>query len=190
MSKVIYDISMSLDGFITAAGQTAAEPLGVGGDQLHEWAFGGSDTDRSFLNDGAAGCGAVISGRKNYDDAVPFWGPDGPMQRTPVFVLTHEAPASSPEGGVYTFVTDGPEEALAQARRAAGDKDVYVMGGAQTGAAFLEAGLLDEIGIHLVPVLLGSGTPLFDSLGHHVRLESLDAVQTPSATHLRYRVAG
>jgi dihydrofolate reductase len=99
------------------------------------------------------------------------------------------APGNVPEGGVYTFVTDGIEAALKQAQSAAGDQDVTVMGGADTGQQFIKAGLLDELSIHLVPVLFGSGTPMFDHLGHgHLQLENLGAVQTAAATHLRFRV--
>jgi dihydrofolate reductase len=106
-----------------------------------------------------------------------------------VFVLTHKVPADPPEGGVYRFVTDGLEAALEQAKDAAGDKDVTVMGGAETGQQYLKAGLVDELSIHLVPVLFGGGTRMFEHLGdQHLRLEHAGQVQTAAATHLRYRV--
>jgi len=135
--------------------------------------------------------GAVITGRRNYDDAVPWWGADGPTgpARRPVFVVTHEAPKESPEGGVYTFVTDGLESALEQARAVAQDKDVTVMGGANIGRQYIAAGLVDEISIHLVPVLFHSGTRMFENLSsEHIELEPVEVIETPSATHLRYRV--
>ena len=107
-----------------------------------------------------------------------------------MFVVTHEAPADSPAGGVYTFVTDGIESALEQARAAAGERAVGVMGGASIGQQFLAAGLVDEIHVHLIPVLFGSGTRMFEHLGdEHVQLEPLKVIQTPSAVHLRFRIA-
>src|SRR5215203_4461974 len=109
--------------------------------------------------------GAIIAGRRTYDDSLPWWGADGPHPPTPVFVVTHEAPDAVPEGSVYTFVTDGIESALEQAKAAAGEKNVAVMGGPDIGRQFIEAGLIDEIGVHLVPVLFGSGTRMFEHLG-------------------------
>ena len=190
MGKVVYDISMSLDGFITAAGQTPLEPMGSGGERLHDWAFGDDERDREVLSTGLAGTGAVITGRRNYTDALPWWGADGPTgpARLPIVVLCHEIPADPPPpGGVYTFVTGGVEQALKHAREAAGDKDVTVMGGAETGRQFLAAGLVDEISIHLVPVVLGGGTPMFTG-GLPVELENISSLQTAAATHLRFRV--
>ena len=106
-----------------------------------------------------------------------------------MFVLTHQTPEQVPEGGVYHFVTGGIQAALAQARATAGDKDVTVMGGADTGQQYLRAGLVDELSIHLVPVLFGSGTRMFEHLGgQHLQLEPAGTVQTPAATHLRYRI--
>jgi dihydrofolate reductase len=139
-----------------------------------------------------AGTGAVICGRRTYDDSLPWWGADGPTGavRVPVFVLSHDVPEGVPEGGVYRFVTGGIEDALKQAMDAAGDKDVTVMGGADTGQQYLRAGLVDELSIHLVPVLFGSGTRMFEHLGdQHLQLEPAGTVQTTAATHLRYRVA-
>ena len=191
MGKVSFVISMSLDGFVTASNQTPEDPMGEGGDRLNEWAFGSDETNRQYLESSIDGLGAVIAGRRTYDTSVPWWGVDGPSgdARRPVFVVTHEAPAESPPGGVYRFVTDGLESALDQARAVAGDKNVAVMGGADLGRQYLAAGLLDEIEIHLAPVLFGSGTPMFHGLPEgHVRLEPVDVLPTPAATHLRYRV--
>jgi len=130
MGNVIFDISMSLDGFMTAANQRPAEPLGEGGEQLHQWAFGEDPRDREVLTGGAGRLGAVICGRRTYDDSLPWWGADGPTgpARVPVFVLSHDEPEDAPAGGVYTFVTTGIEDALKHAKAAAGDKDVTVMG--------------------------------------------------------------
>lgn len=191
MGKVVFDISMSLDGFVTASNQTAEEPMGEGGEILHEWAFGKDERGRKLVADAVSGQGAVIAGRTTYDDSLPWWGADGPSgpARRPVFVVTHEAPTESPAGGVYTFVTDGIESALKQAQAAAGAKDVCVMGGADVGRQFLAAGLLDEVRIHLVPVLFGSGIRMFEHLGrHHVQLEPIETIHTPVAVHLRFRV--
>ena len=191
MAKVVFDISMSLDGFMTAANQRPEEPMGDGGLRLVQWALGDDARDREVLTVGVAGLGAVICGRRTYDTSFPWWGADGPTgsARVPVFVLTHETPEKVPEGGVYSFVTGGIQAALAQARAAAGDKDVTVMGGADAGQQYLRAGLVDELSIHLVPVLFGSGTRMFEHLGdQHLQLEPAETIQTPAATHLRYRI--
>src|SRR5262245_27059829 len=130
MTKVVFDISMSLDGFITAAQQTAEEPMGRGGERLHEWAFGEDPHDREVFERGSAALGAVLAGRRTYDDSLPFWGSDGPTgsRRVPLFVLSHDVPTDVPDGGVYTFV-DGVEKTLDLATAAAGEQDVTVMGG-------------------------------------------------------------
>lgn len=192
MNKVIFDISMSLDGFMAASDVRPEEPMGDGGQRLHEWAFSGAnDRNREILAQGVSSTGAVIAGRRTYDTSVPWWGADGPAgpARLPVFVVTHDVPEEIPEGGVYTFVTDGIERALQQAKTAAGDKNVGVMGGADLGQRDIRAGLIDEISIHLVPVLFGSGTRLFEHLGgDHIQLETAEVIETPAAIHLRFRV--
>jgi dihydrofolate reductase len=151
MSSVIFDISMSLDGFLKASNATPEQPLGNGGERLHEWAFGADDCDREVLAGGVEGSGAVMAGRRTYDHSVR-WGADSPRPPTQVFVVTHEAPDAVPEGGVYTFVTDGIESALNLTQETAGDKNVAVRGGPDIGRQFIEAGLVDKIGIHLTPV--------------------------------------
>ena len=191
MATVVFDTSMSLDGFMTASNQHAEEPLGEGGERLHEWAMGSDDRNREFLAGALSGLGAVIAGRTTYDDSVPWWGADGPTgsDRRPVFVVTHESPSESPADGVYTFVTDGIESALRQAQAAAGSATVSVMGGADLGRQYIAAGLVDEIQIHLVPVLFGGGTRMFEGLGdEHIELEPLETIETPAAVHLRFRV--
>ena len=189
MSKVIFDISLSLDGFMTAAHQRPEEPMGEGGLRLVQWAFGDDERDREVLNAGIASAGAVIAGRRTYDTSVPWWGPDGPSgeARLPVFVVSHREPEDVPVGGVYTFV-GGIEEALERARAVAGERYVTVMGGAQTGQQFLRAGLVDELSLHVVPILLGAGTPMFENLGdEHQAFEVTSAVKTSQAVHLRLR---
>ena len=126
MGKVIFDISMSLDGFMTAANRSMQEPMGDGGQRLVEWAFSEDKRDRAVLTDGVGGLGAVITGRTTYDTSLAWWGADGPSgpARRPVFVVSHSGPENVREGGVYTFVTGGIESALDQARTAAGRKYV------------------------------------------------------------------
>ena len=192
MSQVTFDMSMSLDGFIEAADPTADEPLGVGGERLHEWAFGEDERDRRVLAEGGQGVGAVIAGRRTYDASIAFWGADGPTgsARLPVVVVTHEPPTDSPEDGVYRFVTAGIEAALNDAREAAGDQNVTVMGGADLGRQFLAAGLVDALSIHLVPIMFGRGKRLFEGLPgeQQMQLEPLSTIQTPNATHLMFRI--
>jgi dihydrofolate reductase len=188
VSKVVFDISMSLDGYITGPNVTAEQPQGDGGLRLVEWAMGDDDRSREVLAEGLGGTGAVICGRRTYDLSVPWWEADGPTgaARLPVFVLTHEPPAESPENGVYRFSTAGVGETLEAARATADGRTVCVMGGAETGREYIRAGLVDELSIHLIPVVLGGGTPMFKE--DDLELEPLAAVHTPSATHLRYRV--
>lgn len=178
---------------MTAANQTAEEPMGEGGLRLMDWVMGPDERGRQLLEGWVANLGASIAGRTTYDTSVPWWGEDGPsgLARRPLFVVTHEAPPASPNDDVYRFVTDGIESALEQAQSVAGDKDVTVMGGASIGRQYIAAGLVDEIQIHLVPVLFGSGTRMFEDLGEgHLQLEPTEVVETPAATHLRYRIAG
>jgi len=191
MGTVIFDISMSLDGFIAASGMTPDVGMGDGGEALHDWAFAGSERDRELLEQAGARLGAVIAGRRTYDNSIKWWDADGPTgpARVPVFVVSHGTPDDVPEDGVYTFVGD-IRSALDAARTRAGGKDVGIMGGADIARQYLHDGLVDEISIHLVPVLFGSGTPLFGDawIDQHARLEGSDVIATDAATHLRYRV--
>jgi dihydrofolate reductase len=182
-SKVVLDISMSLDGFVAAANRRPEQPLGDGGERLHEWVA----RDPQVLADAGRDTGAVIAGRRTYDDSLPWWGADGPTgpARLPVFVLTHDPPDDVPENGVYTFVTD-PAQALEQAKAAAGGKTVCVMGGAEIAQLYLAANAIDEVSIHLVPVAFGDGVRLFD---RPYALAKLDALDTAAATHLRFSTA-
>jgi len=188
MGTVIFDTSMSLDGFMTAADRTPEVPLGRGGEVLTEWAMH-DQAGVELLSRWVANLGASIAGRVTYDTSLPWWGPNGPSgaARRPLFVVTHQPPKDTLEGGVYSFVTDGIESALAQAQAAAGDKDVVVMGGADIGRQYLRAGLVDELQVHLVPVVFGAGTPMFKDIGK-LDLETLEAVRTERATHLRFRI--
>lgn len=189
MSKVVFEISLSLDGFITGPDQTPDQALGRGGERLHEWAFGEQGTE--LLSAVVAATGAIVVGRRTYDDSIRWWGADGPSgaARVPVFVPTHEPPASSPEGGVYTFVTDGIEATIEHAKAAAGDKTVQVGGGADTAQQLFRGRLVDEIALHVVPILLGGGTRLFGELDEALDLEQIAVDSTDGAAHLRYRLA-
>jgi dihydrofolate reductase len=191
MSKTVFDISMSLDGYITAAERTPEQPLGRDGEQLHQWLFGDDQESLDYFARASQDNGAVITGRTNYEDSLPWWGADGPTGdlRLPVIVVTHTMPETTPENGVYQFVTAGLEAALEAARAAADGRDVTVMGGARLGQAFLTAGLVDEVSLHVVPVLFGQGTRMFEGLPDaHVGLELLEAVPARRAVHLRYAV--
>jgi len=188
MGKVVYYMSMSLDGFVTAADISPEEPLGVGGQRLHDWATDPQGSE--VLDQAIQSTGAIIVGRTTYDASLSGWGPDGPtgQARLPVFVLTHRGSPSPPAGSVYTLVTDGVDSAVRQAKAAAGDKDVSVSGG-EVARHLLQAGHIDEIWIHLVPVLFGSGTRLYEQAGgDHVHLDLVEAIPTPNVTHLHYRV--
>lgn len=191
MSKVYYDMSMSLDGFVTAAGITPDEPLGIGGERLHEWAFVDPDPQsRELLEQTMQRIGSMLTGRGNYDASLRWWGPNGPAGeiRTPVFVLTHRESPPPPDGSVYTFVTDGLDSAVRRAREAAGDRDVAVSG-VEIGRQLLQAGHLDELWIHVVPVLFGSGTRLYEEVsGEHIQLDLVETIPSPNVTHLHYHV--
>jgi dihydrofolate reductase len=213
MARLTLDISMSLDGFIAGPTRTVEQPLGDGGDQLHDWLVGlASFRERHGLSGGTRNAdddvvresldtaGAVLMGRHMFsggegpweDDPVAdgWWGDDPPFG-VPVFVLTHHARETvTKDGGTsFIFVTGGIEAALDQAREAAGDKDVAVAGGANLVQQYLKAGLFDEMQIHVAPVLLGDGVRLFDQLGDaQLELEVTRAIHSPAVTHVSYRV--
>jgi dihydrofolate reductase len=213
MGKLRLDITMSLDGFVAGPNQTLEQPLGAGGDRLHEWAYalaswreshgqagGERNADDDVLQESVDATGAVLMGRKMFsggagaweDDpnANGWWG-DEPPFGVPVFVLTHHERVTVPmKGGTsFTFVTDGIDNALAQARAAAGDKDVLIAGGATVAQQCLRAGLVDEMQIHVTPLFLGDGERLFDNLGPDLPvLEATRVVESPLVTHIRYRI--
>lgn len=193
MSTVI-DISMSLDGFVTGPGVDAEHGLGVGGEVLHEWAFSEDAAEREVLEQSTTRTGAVVMGRNLFDivDAPNGWSEEvgygaGIAAEPPCFVVTHSAPTEVRLRNRFTIVTDGIESALEQARAAAGDKDVVVMGGGDVCGQVLAAGLADTLSLHVAPVVFGGGTRLFAE-GSRVDLELLDTVTTPHATHLTYAV--
>jgi dihydrofolate reductase len=211
--KLILDISMSLDGFVAGPNPTLEHPLGDGGERLHDWAVrlsswrerhglsgGERNADAEVVDESLAATGAVVMGRRMFsggagpweDDprADGWWGEEPPF-RVPVFVLTHHGRERLVKQGgtTFTFVTEGIETALEQARAAAGEKDIALAGGASVAQQYLNAGLLDEVQVHLVPVLLGAGVRLFDGLDPNaVELQPARVIESPGVTHLRYRV--
>ena len=212
MTKVRVDITMSLDGFVAGPNQTLEHPLGENGERLHEWAFaaaswraqhglsgGEANADSDVLQESLDATGAVVMGRRMFsggegpwaDDpnANGWWGDDPPFH-VPVFVLTHHARDTlTMQGGTsFAFVTDGIEAAVALAREAAGEKDVLVAGGGSVVQQALRAGLLDELQLHVVPLLFGGGVRLFDALDPIVELEATRVIESPTVAHLRYRV--
>ena len=212
MAKVRFDISVSLDGFVAGPNPTEEIPLGEGGEQLHEWALaleawrkphgqegGEVNASTEVMEASRANVGATVMGRNMFggegpwgDDPWQGWWGDDPPFHMPVFVVTHHARETEEKQGgtTYTFVTEGVEAALEQAREAAGGKDVAIAGGASIAQQYLRAGLLDELTLHVVPVLLGGGTRLFDNLeGAQVGLEQTRVVDAPGVTHITYRVA-
>jgi dihydrofolate reductase len=209
VGRVTGQMSISLDGFVAGPDQSVDDPIGVGGLRLHEWVFatdswrgqhgieGGERTaDSAIVEDAVQGIGAYIMGRKMFgggggpwDDAWTGWWGDDPPYHVPVFVLTHHAREQLiMHGGTsFTFVTDGIESALQQARAAAGDQDVAIAGGASAVQQYLGAGLLDELFLHVVPVLLGAGERLLENVGDPTLLP-VEVVASPTVTHIRYRV--
>jgi len=188
MGTVIYDKSTSLDGFIAGANVRLEAGLGDDGERLHDWAFQ-DEAGKEMLEREIERLGAVICGRRTYDMSIQYWGADGPTgsARVPLFVLSHSVPDDVPDAGAYTFVDD-IHTAFAHAREAAGERNISVMG-ADTARQLFRAGLVDEISVHLVPVLFGSGTRMFeDVVDEHVTLELVEVTGSPHATHLRFRV--
>ncbi len=212
MGRLTFDISMSVDGYAAGPNATQEEPLGVGGEELHEWAFkaaswneahgreGGesSSADNDVMAESIGVPGAIIMGRHMFsgeggpwgDPPFQGWWGDDPPFHVPVFVLTHHEREPLTLGDtMFTFVTDGADSALAQAREAAGDRDVSIAGGANVIQQYLRAGLVDEFQVHIAPRLLGGGVALFDALGTTLPELELDRVVAGEhATHLRYRV--
>ncbi|QJY46235.1 dihydrofolate reductase family protein [Pseudonocardia broussonetiae] len=199
MSIVSSHLTVSLDGFVAGPDQSLEEPLGRGGERLHEWMFvpDGPESDARIVEESLSGVGAFVMGRNMFGpDRGPWdpswtgwWGEDPPFH-APVFVLGHRErePVEMAGGTTFHFVTDGIGAALERARKAAGERRVDIAGGASTVRQYLAAGLVDRLTLHLVPVLLGSGERLFDGLDGLV-LEQEEVVVSPAVTHLRYRVA-
>jgi dihydrofolate reductase len=212
MGQLRFTISMSLDGYVAGPNQSASDPLGVGGERLHDWfvaleAFGriqGEDDPQGDVNDSTPvverrfeNLGATIMGRGMFgggpgpwDDAWRGWWGEDPPYHHPVFVLTHHErePLEMQGGTTFHFVTDGIESALDQAREAAGERDVMLAGGAAVFNEYLAAGLVDEIDLSVVPMLLRGGERLFEDLGdREIELEQVEAVEAPGVLHVRYR---
>jgi dihydrofolate reductase len=213
MAKLRFQISMSLDGFVAGPNQSEEHPLGEGGMQLHEWVFkleawrkphgregGEVNASSEVIEESLENVGATVMGRNMFgggpgpwgEDPWDGWWGDDPPFHTPVFVLTHHErePLAKQGGTTFTFVTDGIESALEQAKEAAGGKDVALGGGASAAQQYLAAGLIDEMQLNVVPVLLGAGTRLFEGIPDaDVKLEPVRVIETPDVTHLKYRVA-
>lgn len=212
MARLRFGISMSVDGFIAGPNPSEEQPLGEGGEQLHEWALtlaawrkphglegGEVNASTGVLEESLGNIGATVMGRNMFgggpgpwrEDPWEGWWGDDPPFHTPVFVLTHHErePLRKQGGTTFTFVTDGIESALEQAKEAAGGKDVSLGGGAAVFQQYLAAGLVDELQLSVVPILLGDGTRLFDNVaGADVKLEPVRVVDAPGVTHLTYRV--
>jgi len=186
MTKVILDITMSLDGFIAGPGISSEQPMGENGPILHEWIFSEkTDVDTRLLEDIVDNSGAVIVGERTYLTAIDIaWEGTSPF-KVPAFVPAEKTPKNIVDG--FTFITDGIDNVLAQAKAAAGDKNVWVMGGANVAQQFIKARLLDELHIHIANVLLGKGTRLFENIGDKaIELKRIAVVETPAATHLKF----
>jgi dihydrofolate reductase len=212
MSELRFQITMSLDGFVAGPNQSEEHPLGVGGEQLHDWAFplaafrephglegGEVNASTPVIEESLQNVGATVMGRNMFgggpgpwgDDPWNGWWGDDPPFHMPVFVVTHHPrePLVMEGGTTFTFVTEGIEAALEQAKETAGGKDVALGGGADVAQQYLAAGLIDEMEIHVVPLLLHDGDRLFENLGKaDVKLEPVRTVEAPGVTHLKYRV--
>lgn len=211
MGKVRFDLSVSLDGYLAGPNPTLDAPLGEGGMDLHEWAFalaiwreahgmdgGERNASTQVVEESLDNVGATIMGRNMFGGGTGGWGDDpwqgwwgeNPPFHNPVFVLTHydREPLPMFGGTTFTFVTDGIESALKQAREAAGDRDILIAGGADVAQQYLAKGLVDEFELHVVPVFLGAGRRLLDNVGPDVRFEQVRAIEAPGVTHVRYRV--
>jgi dihydrofolate reductase len=189
MGKVIIDITMSLDGFVTAPNDGPGNGLGDGGRILHEWALNPTPDDMLLLaEEPMQTLGSCVLGRRTFDIAEGAWG-DHPPFYGQVFIPTHRPHPTVTRGdATFIFVTDGIESALEQAQRAAGGKGVALMG-ANVSQQLLKARLVDEMEIHVANILLGAGRPLFADIGgEQIRLERVRVIPTPAATHIRYRV--
>ncbi|WP_433226092.1 dihydrofolate reductase family protein [Actinomadura formosensis] len=195
MSKVTCDISISADGYGAGPGQRLEAPLGEGGDRLHRWVFEQPEANAEAIEK-ITSAGAYIMGRNMFGpgrgawdlDWNGWWGEEPPYH-APVFVLTHHPRETvvMKGGTTFTFVTGGIERALAQARKAAGDEDVAIAGGVRTVNQYLAAGLIDELRLHVAPVVLGAGERLFEGTGD-LRLKPAEVSRTDLVMHLTYRI--
>jgi dihydrofolate reductase len=197
MGRVISGITTSLDGYITGPNDGPGRGLGEGGERLHYWVFGGpwsyakeprgeaTGADKEYLDSAMGNLGAVIGGRWTYE-AAEHWGEHNPWP-VPMFILTHRT-EDEPHDGEFTFV-DGLDAAMEAAQAVAGDKDVQVMGGADTIRQALRAGYVEEFTLTIAPVVLGAGKRLFEGFTENLPFEPVRVLQSPLATHIAYRVA-
>ena len=193
MGTLILDISMSLDGFIAGPRDDEKPDRELAAmEKLHDWMFAGkssTETD-AYQAEKFKPMGAGLVGRRMLDLGIGPWG-ENPTFHMPIFVLSHETrkPITRQGGTIYTFITTGIESALKQAEEAADGKGIIMLGGANTAQQYLKAGLLDEIHLHLVPILLSDGIRLFENIGPpHIELEKISVIDVPGVTHLRFRV--
>ena len=213
MTGLRAQISISLDGYVAGPNQSEEHPLGEGGEQLHDWVIelkewrerhgregGETNASSAVMRESLENIGATIMGRKMFgggpgswgDDPWGGWWGDDPPFHHPVFVLTHHPrePLQKEGGTSFTFVTEGIESALEQAKQAAGGKDIALAGGAEAIQQYLAAGRVDELLLHVVPILLGDGERLFEGLGPaDLSLEQVEAVDAPGVAHLKYRAS-
>jgi dihydrofolate reductase len=211
MSKLRFQLAVSLDGYVAGPDQSEENPLGVGGEDLHEWmvdleawrrqhGLEGGEVNAStpVVEELQSNVGATVMGRNMFgggpgpwreDPPWNGWWGDNPPFHTPVFVLTHHPrePLEMEGGTTFNFVTDGIESALERAKQAAGGRDVLLGGGANVVQQYLAAGLVDEFELHIVPILLGDGERLLENVGN-LKLEQVSAIEAPGVTHLKYRV--
>jgi dihydrofolate reductase len=193
MTKVVGDISISLDGFVTGPAVDAEHGLGIGGEALHTWAFEGDQTDQAILRESTEAAGVVIMGRTLFDiiDGPNGWSDEvgfgaGEAGTPPVLVVTRNPPDEVRLGDRFSFVVDGVGSAVSKAIAMADDREVNIMGGARTIRRAIELGLLDELRLHLAPVILGGGTPLFEGNAPR-QLRQVHVRPSAHATHLSYR---
>jgi dihydrofolate reductase len=212
MAQLRFEIAISVDGYVAGPNQSEENPLGEGGEQLHEWVLkleawrkahgregGEVNPSNEVVAEAMEGIGAAVMGRNMFGGAPGPWGDDpwtgwwgeDPPFHVPVFVLTHHqrGPLEMEGGTTFHFVTEGIESALGQAMEAAGGEDVRLGGGANAAQQYLAAGLIDELQLNVVPILLGDGERLFENVGADLVLEQTRVVHTPEVTHVRYRVS-
>jgi dihydrofolate reductase len=211
MSKLRFQVAVSLDGYVAGPDQSEENPLGVDGMALHEWVFeleawrkqqgqegGVVNASTPVVEELQSNVGATVMGRNMFGGGPGLWSEDPPWNgwwgdnppyHTPVFVLTHHSrkPLEMEGGTTFIFVTDGIGSALEQARKAAGDQDVLLAGGANVVQQYLAAGVVDEFELHIVPILLGDGERLLENVGN-LKLEQVRAIEAPGVTHIKYRV--
>jgi dihydrofolate reductase len=188
MTKVKSRMSMSVDGYVAGPNASQDNPLGTNGLKLHNWMFNNPNQENILISDIKETTGAAIIGYNMYYEAIPHWDGTGPLgDDIPCFVLTEEknVPKSAPNA--FIFVTDGIESALEKAKKAAGTKDVWVGGGANTIQQYMKAGLLDELKLDIVPFLLGGGTSMFGEFGEFMELDKIDVNDESGVTHFTYR---